>query len=75
MREIKTLEKAYCEKCDKDVAFKTSYEKRTATIRETTFNYLHIIAKCKECGERVYPVSIGRRNEIKKYNAYRKKQV
>lgn len=66
------IEKAYCEKCDEDVFFDTHIVKRTAVIRGIRVEYNHTIATCKECKERVYPVSVGKQNDILKYDSYKK---
>ncbi|MFA7133316.1 MAG: type II TA system antitoxin MqsA family protein [Bacteroidales bacterium] len=68
---MKKVIKAYCEKCDKDIVFATSVEKRAATIRDKKFEYDCIVAKCKECGEEVYPAFIDKTNEIAKYDKYK----
>ena len=34
--------------------------------------YTYLEARCKKCGEKVHPVSIGKINEISKYDAYKK---
>ena len=67
-------EKAYCQCCDKDVDYITKVINDTATIRGVYFTYPYIQARCKKCGEIVFPVSIGKINSIALFDGY-KKQV
>ena len=66
-------EKAYCQCCDKDVRYVTVDYTDTITIRGEIIEYNFIRAFCKHCGELVFPVSIGRKNDLSMYDAYKKR--
>ena len=63
---------AYCEMCDKDVRFNIIEEERENEINDIKYIYLYKKAVCKHCGEQVFPVSVGRENEITRRDAYKK---
>ena len=66
-------EKAYCQKCDKDVNYVKSIEYYETTINNVKFSYPYIRSKCIYCGESVYPSSITRLNEVALFDAYKEK--
>ncbi|MCQ2801313.1 MAG: XRE family transcriptional regulator [Bacilli bacterium] len=70
---MKISKEAYCEKCDKDVAFNIVLETRELVIRGVTVSYEHKQARCKYCGEVVFPVSYGNENFVAMMDAYKKK--
>jgi putative zinc finger/helix-turn-helix YgiT family protein len=65
-------EKAFCEKCDNDVFFDVKVENREAKIRGIKVVYTYYKGVCKKCGEQVFPISLGRKNQISLYDAYKK---
>lgn len=65
-------ETAYCQRCDNDVEFYTKKIQQKATVRNKTFTFTFLEAYCKKCGERVYPVSVGRLNSIALFDGYKK---
>lgn len=66
-------EKAFCENCDNDVLFDVIEETRKGKIRGIEITYVYYKAVCKKCGERVFPVSLGKKNQISMFDAYKKK--
>lgn len=69
---MKQSKYAYCEKCDKDVAFNTQNEMREITFKGITFSYLHKKAICKHCKDEVFPYTLGKENYISMTDAYKK---
>ena len=65
-------EQAYCQLCDEDVDFNIVERKREATVRGVSFSYTFFEARCKKCGEQVYPVSVGKKNTISMFDEYKK---
>ena len=63
----------YCENCDDDVDYDTFEVEFSCKVRgkDITFNF--ICARCKKCGGPVYPVSVGRENDIRMFDAYKRK--
>ena len=70
--ETMSKEKAFCEKCDNDVFFDVKVENREAKIRGIKVVYTYYKGVCKKCGEQVFPISLGRKNQISMYDAYKK---
>ena len=68
---MKIEKEAYCQVCDEDVSFVTKEVIKTATIRGETFKYVYIEARCKKCGELVYPPYLGKINEISMFDRYK----
>ena len=66
-------EKAYCELCDDDVNYTTKEVILKTTINGVTFSYPYIESYCTHCGEKVFPVSISNKNDILKYDEYKKR--
>lgn len=76
MRRENTMnskEKGYCISCDKDVDYKIVNEKREANVRGVKFSYDYKRAVCNECGEQVFPVSVGKLNQISMFDTYKKR--
>lgn len=69
---MKKSKYAYCESCDKDVRFNIIEEEIQSEFRGTKYTFLYKKAVCKHCGEHVYPVSVGRENELTERDAYKK---
>lgn len=65
-------ERAFCENCDNDVPFNIIEEKRKGKIRGIEITYVYYKAVCKKCGEQVFPVSLGKKNQISMFDAYKK---
>ena len=69
---MKKSKYAYCESCDKDVRFNIIEQEIKSEYRGVHYTFLYKKAVCKHCGEHVYPVSVGRENEISLRDAYKK---
>ena len=69
---MKKSKYAYCESCDKDVRFNIIEQQIESEFRGVKYTFLYKKAVCKHCGEHVYPVSVGKENELSERDAYKK---
>ena len=63
----------FCEQCDEDVDYDTYEVELSCKVRGIDIEYSFICCKCKKCGGPVYPVLISRENDIRRFDAYKRK--
>ncbi|MBO7615223.1 MAG: type II toxin-antitoxin system MqsA family antitoxin [Bacilli bacterium] len=63
----------FCEQCYKDVDYDTFEVEVSSKIRGVDVKYSFICCRCKNCGGPVYPVRVGRKNDIRRLDSYKRK--